>query len=184
MGKFGQELISDQKAKSDGYMNKMMPKIEVISQKVEEHATALEDFSRHINENFEQIKAKVRKDTKIVVNIILEIDQIVRNHHSYEAEAVEKIHKLNEQVLKSHDKMKQALVVFQAAYTEHNEGVQSLASDLDGAVNDMAKKVSPMKKTMVASLERAEDSINDVKKEVGDKVEECHKQAKKSVDDC
>merc|ERR1712029_142151 len=36
----------------------------------------------------------------------------------------------------------------------------------------------------VASLERAEDSINDVKKEVGDKVEECHKQAKKSVDDC
>jgi len=36
-----------------------------------------------------------------------------------------------------------------------------------------------MKKTMVASLERAEDSINDVKKEVGDKVEECHKQAKK-----
>ena len=110
MGKFGQELISDQKAKSDGYMNKMMPKIEVISQKVEEHATALEDFSRHINENFEQIKAKVRKDTKNVVNIVLEIDQIVRNHHSYEAEAVEKIHKLNEQVLKSHDKMKQVRV--------------------------------------------------------------------------
>merc|ERR1719187_1389734 len=141
----------------------MMPKIRIISEKVAEHATALEEFSYNINENF---------------------DQIVRNHHNYEAEAVEKINKLNEQVLKSHDKMKQALAVFHVAYTEHNEKVQTLTSDLDGAVNDMAKKVNPMKKTIVSSFEKAEVSINDVKKEVGDKVEECHRQAKKSVEDC
>jgi len=184
IGKFGEELIMAQKARSDSFVDKMMPKIKIISEKVGEHATALEDFSRNINENFEQIKAKVRKDTKNVVNIVLEIDQIVRDHHSYESEAVEKINKLNEQVLQSHDKMKQALAVFQSAYTEHNDKVQTLANGLDGAVNDMAKKVSPMKKTIVASFEKASASIDDVKKEVRDKVEECHKQAKKSVDDC
>jgi len=182
--KLDQEVASKEKERGDDYIAQIVPNLHEISNKVIAQAKALELFSIKVNENFEKIKAKVRNDTKSVVDIVLETEKIVKSHFEFENSAVEKLNGLNEQVLKSHEKMKKSLKDLETAYNEHNATVESLSSNLDEVIVDISQKVAPLKKNVNENHEQLKVTIENVKKEVTQSVEENKEQTRKSVEEC
>jgi len=137
-----------------------------------------------VNENFEKIKTKVSQDTKSIVNIVLETETIVKSHFEFENKAVEKLNDLNEQVLKSHEKMKKSLKDLEIAYNEHNASVESLSNNLDEVIVDISQKVAPLKKNVDENHDKLKVTMENVKKEVTESVEENKDQTRKSVEEC
>ena len=184
VGSLEAKVVGQEESRGKNYIAKVAPNLQRISDKVIAHAKALEVFKINMNANFDKIRLKLAEDTKKVVFIVKDMDKIVKENFHFESKSVEEINSLNEQVLKSHQKMKESLKSLDLAYNEHNSVVLSLTDSLGGVVGNLANKISPLKKDISSNAERLDGALNGLKEEVTKSVEENEKQTRKSVEEC
>lgn len=181
---FGENVNAQEKGKGNEYLQRMAPSLQLISEKVTAQVKALELFSTHVNENFEKVRSKVKEDTIKIVEIVREIDAVVKANLEYEEESVGKIHALNARVVQSHKNIKVALETLDKAYHEHNSVVDSLASNLEGVITNLADQVSPLKEKINSKVDQLNGAMDSLEVEVSACVDQNKKQTRKSVEEC
>ena len=177
-------LNAQEKEEGNDYLQRMAPSLRLISDKVNAQVKALEIFSTNVNENFEKVRAKVKEDTFKIVEIVREIDAVVKSNFEYEEESIGKINALNVKVLQSHKNLKVALETLDKAYNEHNSVVDSLSNNLEGVITTLADKVSPLKQKINSKVDQLNDAMENIKVDVSASVEENKAQTRKSVEEC
>ena len=180
----GVKVNVQEKEKGHDYLQRITPSLQLISDKVTAQVKALELFSTNVNENFEKVRSKVKEDTIKIVEIVREIDAVVKTNFEYEEESIGKINALNAQVLQSHKNLKVALETLDKAYNEHNSVVDSLSNNLEGVLTNLADKVSPLKEKINSKVDQLNGAMEAIKVEVSASVEENQAQTRKSVEEC
>ena len=181
---FGGYVNVHEKEKGNDYLQKMAPSLQHISDKVTAQVKALELFSTNVNENFEKVRSKVKEDTIKIVEIVREIEAVVKANLEYEEESVGKIHELNARVLQSHQNIKVALETLDKAYHEHTSVVDSLANNLEGVITNLADQVSPLKEKINSKVDQLNGAMETLKVEVSACVDDNKEQTRKSVEEC
>ena len=107
------DLTEVERKRGELFVKEIMPSLQLISQRIGDHAKSLLEFKVHVTENFEKIKVKVNNDIKSIIAIVKETGSFVTDHFEIEKEMVDKMKGLNAQVLQSHEKMKSQVSVLE-----------------------------------------------------------------------